>query len=266
LALFATLLVALIAGAAILRIRTPDPSVDVGIASPVQALSEAPFSRDPGPVSYPDEVEIVTSFRAVDGALVDPVPDPVYARAWARIESVVPPVWLDRVVQFTVMSEGPANIVAIVHRSSQIPDTWVLSIDADDLDEPDLLEGTLIHELGHMVSLGSKDFAFTTDECSDPIYAISMDLGCARVGSMIARWNEQFWTDEDPQFDTGTFVSRYSTSSPHEDLAETFMAWVLHPAPIEGSIVDAKHAFLDADPEARALRNEIVEFAGTTIP
>lgn len=162
------------------------------------------------------------------------------------------------------MSEGTANIVAIVHRSSQIPDAWVLSVDIEDLGSPDLLEGTLVHELGHMLSLGADDFFFTTEDCDDKTYSVAMELGCARADSMIADWSERFWNDGAPVFDAAAFVSRYATSSPHEDLAETFMAWVLQPSPTLplGSTVGAKSAFLEASPRARALRDEIVQFNG----
>jgi hypothetical protein len=256
----------LIAGATVMRITGSDLPREIAIGTSVQAISDAPFSRDPGPVSYPDEVELVASYSAVDGSLTDTDVDPEHAAAWARVEAVIPPAWRDRIAQFTIMSEGSANIVAIVHRSSQLPDDWVLSVDIDDLAAPDLLEGTLIHELGHMLSLGADDFAFTSDSCDDDTYTVAMELGCAQPDSMIARWVDAFWNGEDPVFDTESYVSRYATTSPHEDFAETFMAWVLQPAPAAGSTVNAKFAFLDASSDAVSIRDEILSFASLADP
>ena len=57
-------------------------------------------------------------------------------------------------------------------------------------------------------------------------------------------------------------MNDYARSAAHEDLAETFTAWVLG-WPVEGETIDAKIAMLEADPElarlARTLRERLAD-------
>ena len=66
---------------------------------------------------------------------------------------------------------------------------------------------------------------------------------------MLAEFATAFWGSAHggDEVDDSHFVNGYATTAVHEDLAETFTAWVLG-WPVDDAVVDAKVAMLAADP------------------
>ncbi len=238
-------------------VQATSPSTEpVEIGTAAQIAANAPFADDAEPVAYDRPVDVLAAYVVGDGHLepTDHGIDPAHEALWERITRVVPAGWSDRFVQLSVIEEQPGSIVAIVHRSSRAPDTWILSVDRADLATPDLLEHTLLHEVGHLVSFASSDFEFSRGECADDW--IAMELGCGRPGSILTEWSQRFWSEPAP-FQADTHTTHYAASSSHEDFAETFMAWLVGSPAEPRTVLADKFSFMDQRPELLALRDEL---------
>lgn len=240
-------LVALAAVALASRRDAPGP-VEIGSAVQVVDASQAAL-RTTEDVTYEDaDLELLAAYVVANGALVDATDAPQEHRsAWEVAAWVLPSDQLARIRQLNIVTDGPSGTLAMVHRSGLAEDQWVLSIDVA---EPTrVLEETLVHELAHLLTLRSADLT-TTGPCD----GVQLELGCARPGSALAQWAETFWTDPTTPMthDPAVHVSTYAASSVHEDLAETFLAYVTGDHENEAPTIGAKLAFFDAHPELAA--------------
>jgi hypothetical protein len=208
-------------------------------------------------VAYNDVVERVGDVVIEAGQPMAPIDQSEVALAWAIVDEVWPTNRRDDLVQLSVIREDSLGLVGVVHLASD--GGWILSLDAADLERRDIMVETIVHELAHVVTLSPDRFSFTdTGDCD----GVSIELGCARGGSALARFHERFWPDGRSVDDRDdSFVTPYAGSAVHEDLAETFTAWVFD-WPVGGSeLVAQKIALLAADAELAALREDLVGLA-----
>ncbi len=230
--------------------RDPAPATRVGEAG--VALGDE-TARAVERVSYRQDVERIGDVVVVDGAPRDAITDERIAAMWAVVDDVWPHHLRDRLAQLSVVRGEPRGLVGVVHPSAV--GGWIISLDLADLDDLALVEETIVHELSHVVTLGPDVFTFgDVDECG----GVQISLGCAAPGTVLAGFADRFWSPgSDEEAD---FVNEYAMSGAHEDLAETFTAWVID-WPVEGAAVDAKIEFLAADPGlahlADALRDRV---------
>jgi hypothetical protein len=247
---------ALIAAAGLID-RDPGASTGVvQIGTAVQALSgrNGGAARTTEQVTYADQnLELTASALVVDGALLDAAGAPPSVRHdWALVQTVLPDAALREVRQINIVTDGVNGTLAMVHRSTRDGNGWILSIDSAESDR--VLESTLVHEFGHMLTLRREDLAGpgTTDPCP----GVAIAIGCARAGSALADWATAFWPGvaEPAHDDPRAFVSTYAATSVHEDLAESFLAYVLGTEARPSPAIDRKLAFFAARPEFVAAR------------
>lgn len=204
--------------------------------------------------AYADGIDLVASYGIVGDELAVEGPiDDRHTALWETVLETVPEEWRAGIRQFSVVEEGRAGTVAMVHQSGVDPDRWLLSIDQADADNHRLLTDTLIHELAHLVTLGTDVFTFS-HRLTGPCDGVIVEVGCAHPGSMLARWAEAFWDEpgREAAYDPRLHVAPYAATGPHEDLAETFLHWHRGDEAPTDSILAAKYAFLDAEPELAA--------------
>lgn len=178
------------------------------------------------------------------------------SRLWNLIESTLPDDAVLSIRQMNVITDGRNGTLAMVHRSSVAPASWVLSIDPAETD--DVLQDTMVHEYAHMLTLGTDDLtsnAASRTRCE----GLRIQIGCAKFGSVLAEWHDEFWagTAEPAPTDARKFVSEYASSSVHEDLAESFMAWTLNQVLRPSAQVRERFAFFESRPGFVAARGAI---------
>lgn len=209
-------------------------------------------------VSYRQDVERVGDVIIVDGRPRDELAGEL-AAVWEIVDGVWPADLRDELAQLSVVREEPRGLVGVVHPSAA--GGWILSLDVADLPDRALIEETIVHELSHVVTLDRGVFTFgDVDDCS----GAAIELGCAEAGTVLAAFADRFWPDDGAVETEGAFVNDYASTSAHEDLAETFTAWVLGWR-VEGALIDAKIDMLAADPELSALADDlrVLLLAGT---
>lgn len=155
----------------------------------------------------------------------------------------------------------------------------------------DLLFDTITHELAHIITLNADQVIWVEEEDSDPytyfIYEYDLDTF---PDSYLNLFFQRFWKDIYPEWSdfyykygvlyegeehlfeeydtllqgylekfydkyTDQFVTDYAATSPTEDIAETFMVFVLQDKPEENLVRDQKVRFFYDYPEMVAVRD-----------
>lgn len=210
-------------------------------------------------VNYRQDVERIGDVVVVDGAPSADLNGDLLAM-WEIVDATWPVAQRDDLAQLSVVREESRGLVGVVHPSST--GGWILSLDLADLDDRALIEETIVHELSHVVTLGPDVFTFgEVDDCSGAAIA----LGCSEADSILAEFADRFWPGDVASPSEGDFVNAYASTAAHEDLAETFTAWVLG-WPIEGAVIEAKIEMLSADAELAPLADDMRDRLGPDTP
>jgi hypothetical protein len=248
-------------GAAIGLLRPTDhvPLGAVQIASAVQVVNGKAGSaaRATEQVTYEDKnLELLGTYVVTDGALPGDDTVPTAARAvWEVTAELLPREQLAEIRQLNIVTDDANGTLAMVHRSTVSTNGWILSIDTAESNA--VLQSTLVHELAHMLTLRRDDLAATASTVT--CRGVRIEIGCARNGSALADWAKAFWGDgvEPARYEADRFVTRYAATSVHEDLAESFLVYVLGGDGKASAEAVRKLAFFDSRPEFVTARAEI---------
>ena len=209
---------------------------------------------------------------------------------WNYASSLLTPEQLKLIDEYVVFTDGESNTLAWVNTKNDLDlSHWQLAVDIADSENPVDLTSTLIHEFGHLITLNSTQFTPTDyyygwnqNPATCPQF-ISPE-GCSKPDSYINKFYENFWVDifqewydtlgnsqanTDEDFDalrtafyikySDQFVREYAVTNIREDMAESFMHFVLEPQPAGKSIVEQKILFYYQFPELRKLRQQIIQ-------
>ncbi|MEV8274033.1 NADH:ubiquinone oxidoreductase subunit 4 (chain M) [Microbacterium sp. NPDC077184] len=206
---------------------------------------------------------------SLDGA---PVPEPGTdaQRVWDLFVRVATPAFAAEAMSEYRVGDAPdSDTMAYVHRDDD-PNLWTLAANIAYADDEDLLVSTLIHEYGHILSLGVADADPDADDCA----TFWIDEGCVAASSALFAFDEAFWVaygdlapgPDDTDAESGEalfeaypddFVSDYAATNVVEDFAETFQAFVLEDEPAADSPVAEKILFFWDLPDYVDVRERI---------
>ena len=192
----------------------------------------------------------------LDGA---PVPEPGTdaRRVWDLFVRVATPAFAaEGMSEYRVGDAPESDTMAYVHRDEDNPSLWTLAANIAYADDEDLLTSTLIHEYGHILSLGVADVDPDAVDCA----TFWIDEGGVAASSALFAFDETFWIaygdlapgPDDTDAARGEtlfeaypddFVSDYAATNVVEDFAETFQAFVLEDEPAPDSPVAEKILF-----------------------
>jgi hypothetical protein len=220
---FGRIVLRIVAACALVSLVASLRTVDVEIGNAVTAVNpRSGAAARTEAIHYEDSsLELVAVYRAFDGRLETGAP-PEHLHLWMLVEETLPASARQQIRQLNVVTDGGARTLAMVHRSTNERDAWILSIDPAESDE--VLERTLVHELAHLLTLGEAELTSQRTNCAGRL----IQIGCAKRGSMLESYADAFWADrpEPDRYRAGQFVTQYAAENVHEDLAETFMFWV----------------------------------------
>jgi hypothetical protein len=240
---------------------------------------------DPDDVSGTDDVGTVTAMHFV----VDAVPQAPCAgagddrldAAWEQLAAIAPHEYVADISLLAGYEacEGCATLAFVTTLDEQ-GTFFLMAIDVTAAqDDPDELLLTLVHELAHVVTQDPETELDPTVDAEDcPTY--HNGNGCLTDTAYTWAWIQEFWDPADiAAIDAGeadeaageercavsaAYTGAYGASSPEEDLAEVFSAYVfdvaLDPA------LDAKLHFFDRRPEFRRIRERAEALGRTGLP
>jgi hypothetical protein len=211
---------------------------------------------------------------------------------WKYFASIIPRDRRTELTSFVISTDGKGGLLASVVQFSSHPQNWALNVDIVDTSKPRNLTFTLIHEIGHLLTLNDSQISldatflahpddqqiYTQAAASCPQYFASD--GCSQPDSYINRFFNKFWPklfDEWSRVNAKKdesnyssllarfyrshptqFISPYAATSPEEDIAESWAYFVLTPKPADDSIAHQKVLFFYDFPELVQLREQIV--------
>lgn len=227
-------------------------------------------------VQEDDDFGTAEVYAVRDGDL-EPAPDERAATVWDLFVRVVTPAFAaSSMSEYRAGDDADSDTLAYVHRADD-PEYWVLAANLAFADDQDLLLSTLIHEYGHILSLGVADADPDVTSCD----TLELSEGCLAPDSLLLAFDERFWLpygsdaptpdDDDPDAAAAfyaaheeDFVSDYAATNVVEDFAESFMTFVLEDRPEDSSPVAEKLLFFWDVPEYVEIRDRIrAEFSLT---
>lgn len=222
-----------------------------------------------------DDFGTVEIYTVLDDGSLDPAATALTATVWETFERVATVDFAAEVMtQFRVGDAPDSDTLAYVYQDDD-PDYWILADNLATSEDTAQLIATLIHEYAHILTLATDQIDPEQASCS----TIEMDEGCATEESTFLAFTHRFWDDygdsapEIANSDADVawefylaheddFVSDYAATNVVEDLAETFMTFVLEEEPSGDSVVASKLAFFWEYPEYVVIRERIrAEFA-----
>lgn len=219
---------------------------------------------------------------------------------WEYYITLIPAGKRSTIVEYSVFTDGVDNTLAMVSQTKTDPYTWALQVDIADTADYYSLTYTLVHEYGHLLTLGPDQVTPSEAVFNDPenVDVLNEEVaacadyfpgeGCSTSGSYINAFYNQFWTDiaeenleisyeEDPDLNQqlltefyekyqDRFVTEYAATNPEEDIAEAWTFFVLGDKPAGDGIAGQKVLFFYNYPELVELRSAILGNLCTAFP
>ncbi|MBI5825317.1 MAG: hypothetical protein HZB18_14910 [Chloroflexi bacterium] len=254
-------------------------------------------------VTYSVSGEEITDpqYESVSPDLQDEQDDEqTHQQVWEYFRSFIPARERDGVAEYSIITDGRGGTLAAVSQTQSDPNLWSLQVDIADTGNYYELTYTLVHEFGHLLTLGPRQVApslavFNNPEDDDVYFDEASACpdyfpgeGCANPDSYIDDFYNQFWADlyeewneinyeedEDIYYEKldgfyakyeDRFVTSYAATNPEEDIAEAFAFFVFSPEPAGDTIAEEKTLFFYQYPELIELRANILSNMCVSFP
>lgn len=199
-----------------------------------------------------DTVGFITARYVVDGTLGEVcfgANDPTVTKAWKQLAAITPPDQLTDLALFAGFTaadggEGEGDTtLAFVNTLDDDGTVFQMSVNLDAYDDdPDEAALTMAHEFSHVfTAIPSQIDRTAVDPAACGAYYNGE--GCYLPDSLMAAWTKEFWSagdlaSIDPNKEVGiadgeprcaidpSFLGPYAATTPEEDFAETFSAFV----------------------------------------
>ena len=223
-----------------------------------------------------DDFGSVEVYGVVDGEL-EPAASGLTQEVWDTFVRLVTPEFAAGAMsQYRVGDAPESDTLAYVYQDDD-PDQWILATNLATSEDRASLIATLVHEYAHILTLANTT-EMDLDETS--CETIELSEGCALPDSYLLAFEQQFWAayddtaptadndDADVAYDfylehEDDFVSDYAATNVVEDIAESFMTFVLEDQPDSSTVTAAKLNFFWGYPELVDIRDRIrTEFTG----
>ncbi|MCU1369257.1 MAG: hypothetical protein JWO77_451 [Ilumatobacteraceae bacterium] len=228
---------------------------EVGEAASVDAeTTRGDVDCDAKALGEDRETEFIDAYYVVDGQLGDLCfgdEDPTVTEAWESLTAITPPDQLNDLALFAgfVVPEGAeadeasTTTLAFVNAIDDEGTAFQMSVNLDAYDEePEEADLTMAHEFSHVFTATQSQLD-RSPEAFDACTTYLTSDGCYRPDSLMAAWIDRFGSSDDlagvdpeneAEIDDGaelcaadpSFLGPYAASSPEEDFAESFAAFV----------------------------------------
>jgi hypothetical protein len=238
-----------------------------------------------GQLEAPQMLYVPDDFKAYQEDL------PAHQNIWMYASGLLPPEDLKWLVGFEIFSSSNyAGWVQPSGTNEYDRSKWILGMEITAAQDPVDLTYILVHEYGHLITLNTDQIPpsdyyagwpqnlkfcpqfLSPDGCSKPDSYLNLFYQKFWKGPLFESWLEEV---EKPHVDSSDefralvetfyekhpeqFVREYAATNLHEDIAESFMHFVLEPKPTGNGVVDQKIRFFYDFPEMVALRQTMIQ-------
>lgn len=216
----------------------------------------------------------------------------IHQQVWEYFRTLVPANEREGIAEYSIITDGQGGTLAAVAQTQSDPNLWALQVDIADTGNTYELTYTLLHEFGHLLTLGPDQvppsLAVFNNPDDEDIYFEEASAcpdyfpgeGCANPHSYINDFYNQFWADIYEEWNEinleedsdlyyekldefyykyeDRFVTSYAATSPEEDIAEAFAFFVFSPEPAGGPIAEQKVLFFHQYPQLVDLRANLL--------
>ncbi len=187
-----------------------------------------------------DESDEMEYFAITDGQLPNTDAESKNEKAeslWLVVSTLVPEKYRNKIISFDVYSRPRSDTIAYVEPTADSLRTWKMRVntaqvydsESESISDTHGLFSTLVHELAHIITLDDTQIQSWGDNETCPVSVFELQEGCAKDGSYVQGFVDQFWGDPygEAQYVEGDFISEYAATNPGEDIAESFAYFVL---------------------------------------
>jgi len=212
-----------------------------------------------------EEEEILVTYSIQDHELVldgQEADEGFYESLWNEFKWIIPEQYRWMITSFAIFSH--VDTLAYVVQEDDDWESWSLGINVEQNGTMNEAIGTLTHEFGHLLFLNSNELdPYGDSQSCDTLYM--EDTGCLYEASYLYAFKQLFWDDEagEAEFSEDEFVTEYAASHIDEDMAESWMHFVLDAKPQGDSIAEQKVLFFYEYEELIHLKNEILSRVAT---
>lgn len=179
-----------------------------------------------------------------------------YRSIWARISQLSPNDLSDRYISEYQVFDNPEDDTQAFVDDADGDGRWRIAVNLSGyrVSDPKERSATLIHELGHIITLNTSQVVPGVDQC----HTYTIDEGCAKANSYLNLFVSRFWKNEpQPVYDPTKFVTEYAATNDVEDLAESFAFFVLEKGGGDATLRDQKLKFLATHPDLVSIRAQM---------
>lgn len=242
----------------------------------------APAANGQPGAEQDDDFGTVDVYGVDDGGNLTPAATGLTLQVWRLFQRVVTPQFAAEVMtQYRVGDAPDSDTLAYVYQDDD-PDYWILADNLATSGNVQDLIGTLVHEYSHILTLDGTQMDQNFASCD----TLELSEGCAEDASYLWSFEEAFWAGytDAPAADNDDadaayafylaheedFVDDYAATNVVEDIAESFMTFVIEDEPAGDSVVAQKLGFFWQYPELTVIRDRIrAEFTtelGLSVP
>lgn len=189
-------------------------------------------------------------------SLVSGTDEGEYRSIWDRIGQLSPNNISDRYISEFQIFDNPEDDTQAFVDDPDGDGRWRIAVNLSGYraSVPNERYSTLIHELGHIITLNTSQVEPRVDPCS----TYATDEGCAKANSYLYLFTSQFWKKgEQVAYDPTKYVTEYAATSDVEDLAESFAFYVLEKDSAGTDVKDQKLNFFAAHPDLVSIRSQM---------
>lgn len=182
--------------------------------------------------------------------------DDEYRTIWNRISQLSPNNISDRYISEYQVFDNPEDDTQAFVDDPDGDGRWRIAVNLSGyrVSDPKERSATLIHELGHIITLNTSQVVPGADQC----HTYAIDEGCSKADSYLYLFVSRFWKNEpQPVYDPTKFVTEYAATSDVEDLAESFAFYVLEKTASGTAVKDQKLTFFAAHPDLVSIRAQM---------
>jgi hypothetical protein len=172
------------------------------------------------------------------------------------------------ITEFIIFTDGADNVLAATDQISEAPEAWSLEIDIADVADKAELTYNLLHEYAHVLTLNDSQFVIGLGR--EDTY--QSEDAWTTSDSYLNLFYQQFWTDIYTEWElaydedyldefyeehSDEFLTDYAATEPEEDIAESWLYFIISERPSGGSVAEQKIDFFYRFPDMVSLREEI---------